>query len=54
MKAEIAWIGFLQKMWIKNLRGLVRSDLKKTRLLDLGNVVKSPHLQLYAQQACEG
>ena len=37
MKAGRAKIGIFQKMRIKNLRS-VRSDLKKTRLLHLGNV----------------
>ena len=42
-------------MRIKNLMGgSVRSDLKKNRLLHLGNVEKPPHPQLFAQRAPEG
>ena len=36
-----------QKIRIKNLKGVSEgSDLKKTRLLHLGNVEKPPHPQL--------
>ena len=38
----------------KSEGGSVRSDVKKTRLLHLGNVEKPPHPQLSAQRACEG
>ena len=38
MKAGRAQIGIFQKMRIENLCGSVTSDLKKTRLLHLGNV----------------
>ena len=41
-------------MRIKNLRGSVRSDFKKTRLLHLGNFGKPPHPQFFAQRAPEG
>ena len=34
--------------------GSERSDLKKTRLLHLGNVEKPPHPQFSAQRAPEG
>ena len=34
--------------------GSVRSDLKKTRLLHLGNVEKPPHPQFSAKRAPEG
>ena len=54
MKAEWAKIGIFQKMRIKHLRGSVRSDLKKTRLLHLGDVEKPPHPQFSAQRAFEG
>ena len=54
MKAERAKIGIFQKMRIKNLRGGQRGPIKKTRLLHLGNVEKTPHPQLSAQRAPEG
>ena len=54
MKSGRAKIDIFQKMRIKNLRGgSARSDLKKTRLLHLGNVEKLPHPQLLAQRALE-
>ena len=34
--------------------GSVRSDFKKSRLLQLGNVEKAAHPQLSAQRACDG
>ena len=40
------------KMWGGG--GSVRSGLKKTRLLHLGNVEKPHHPQVFAQRACEG
>ena len=55
MKSGRALIGIFQKMRIKNLRGGGdgRSDLKKTRLLHLGNVEKPPHPQFSAQRMPE-
>ena len=50
-------VRIFKKMHIKNLReggGSVRSDLKKTRLLHLGNVEKPLHPQFSAQRAREG
>ena len=52
MKSGRAQIRIFQKMRIKNWS--VRSDLKKTRLLHLGNVEKPLHLQFFAQRAPEG
>ena len=54
MKAGRAKISIFKKMRIENLRGSVRSDFKKTRLLHLENVEKPSHPQLSAQGACEG
>ena len=54
MKSGRAKIGSFQKMRIKNLMGSVRSDLKKTRLVHLGNVEKSTHPQFSARRAPEG
>ena len=54
MNAEKCSIGIFQKMCIKNLRGVSEVRFKKTWLLHLGNVEKPPHLQRFAQRACEG
>ena len=49
MKSGRAKIGILQKLRIKNLRGVSEVRFKKTRLLHLGNVEKPPHPQFFAQ-----
>ena len=54
MKSRRAEIGIFKKMRIKNLRGVSEVRLKKTRLLNLGNVEKPPHPQVFAQRAPEG
>ena len=53
-KRKLEGLGIFQKIRFKNLKGAVRSDLTKTRLLHLGNLEKPPHPQLSAQRACEG
>ena len=54
MKAGMAEIGILQKMRIKNLRGVSEVRFRKTRLLHFGNVEKPPYPQCFAQRASEG
>ena len=52
MKSGRAQIGIFQKMRIKNLRGVSEVQLRKNRLLHLGNVEKPP--RFFVQRAPEG
>ena len=54
MKAGRTLIGIFQMMRIKNLRGVSEVRIKKSRLLNLGNVEKPPHSQLVPLRAREG
>ena len=49
-------IDIFKKMRVRNLRGggSVKSDLEKTRLLNLRNVEKPTHPQFSGQRAPEG
>ena len=51
MKSRRAKI--FKKIRIKNQKGISEVRFKKTQLLHLGNVEKSPHPQLSAQRARE-
>ena len=54
IKSGRAKLVFSKRCASKIWGGSVRSDLKKTRLLHLGNVEKQPHPQFSAQRAPEG